>query len=90
MVSAGPVANSSPYRLFLFGRGNTACPRFGFGLGQKPEARLTPREIDAHIQQRIGTPARADKIHDREDPVGLPGYERHRHSRGMVGGGIDA
>ncbi|MGZ5933642.1 MAG: hypothetical protein ACXWLV_02935, partial [Rhizomicrobium sp.] len=44
----------------------------GFGLGQEAEARLAPREINADIQQSIGTPAWAGKFHDRDNTVGLP------------------
>jgi len=51
---------------------------------------LAPPEINAYIQQSIGTPAWAGKFHDRKNTVGLPGSQGHRPSRGMVRGGIDA
>jgi len=46
--------------------------------------------LDAHIQQGIGPSAWACKFHDRGDTVDLASYERHRPSRGMVRGDIDA
>jgi len=88
--TAASVAGDSSNRLLLPGRRYTARPGLGPGLGQESEAGLAPREIDADIQQRIGTSAWAGKFHDRDDTVGLPGYEGHRPSRGVVRGGIDA
>src|SRR6185437_8188071 len=76
--------------LLLFGRRSPAGSCLGFGLGQEAEARLAPREIDAYIQQGIGTPAWAGKFHDRENTVGLPDLQGHRPARGMVRRGIDA
>ena len=80
----------SPHVLFLFGRGDAAQLLLGLGFGQKPEARLAPREVEAYVQKSIGTSAWAGKFHDRNDLVGLPSDERHRPSRDMVRGGIDA
>jgi hypothetical protein len=76
--------------LFLFGRRYAARPGLGPGLWQESEARLAPPVINTYIQQSIGTSAWAGKFHDRNDPVGLPGLQGHRPTRGMVRGGIDA
>ena len=62
----------------------------GLGFGQEAEACLAPREINADIQQGIGTPAWAGKFHDGENTVCLPGYQRHRPAGGMVRRDIDA
>jgi len=51
---------------------------------------LAPREINADIQQSIGTPAWAGKFHDGENAVGLPGTQGHRLARDVVRRGIDA
>ena len=51
---------------------------------------MAPREIDADIQQSIGTSAWAAKFHDGENAVGLPGSQGHRPARGVVRRGIDA
>jgi hypothetical protein len=83
-------AGCSSNRFLFSGRRNPACLFLGSGLGQEAEARLAPREINAYIQQSIGTPAWAGKFHDRDNTVGLPGSQGHRPSRGMVRGGIDA
>jgi hypothetical protein len=87
-----PSPGRSSYRLFLLWRRNAARPVPGLGPGpwQKPEARLAPREVNAHIQQGIGTSAWARKFHDRDDSVGLASHEGHRPSRHMVRGDIDA
>src|SRR6185312_1580062 len=75
-------------RFLLLGRRHPARPGLGFGLWQQPEARLTPREVNAHVEQCIGTSARAGEVHDRDHTVGLSGSERRRPSCGMVWGGI--
>src|SRR5260221_13858168 len=80
----------SPNPLLLLRCRNAARLALGLGLGQEPEARLTPREINADIQQSIGTSARAGKFHDRDDAIGLPGDQGHRQSSGMIWGDIDA
>src|SRR6185369_10146857 len=80
----------SANRFLLLGSRNSARPGLGLGFWQQSEARLAPREVNAHIEQSIGTSARAGKFHDREHTVGLSGLEGHRPSRGMVWGGIDA
>jgi hypothetical protein len=84
------MAGRSSNPLLLFGRRRPAGLCFGFRLGQEAEARLTPREIDAYIQQSIGTSAWAGKFHDRDDTVSLSGSQGDRPSRDMVRGGIDA
>jgi hypothetical protein len=89
-ISRGSEAGCSSNRFLLFGRRNAAGLCLGFGLGQEAEARLAPREINAYIQQSIGTPAWAVKFHDRDNTVGLPRSQGHGPSRDMVRGGIDA
>src|ERR1700761_8821951 len=75
--TAESVAGSSnPF--LLFGHRGPAGLRLGFGLGQEAEARLAPREINAYIQQGIGTPAWAGKFHDRDNAVSLPDLQGHR------------
>ncbi len=88
--TARPVAGTLSHGLFPFGRRDAARPGLGLGLWQEPEACLAPCEVDAHVQQRIGPSARACKFHDRDDAVGLAGYEGHGSSCGVVRGGIDA
>jgi hypothetical protein len=83
-------AGYSANPLLLSGRRSPACLCLGFGLGQEAEARLAPREINAYIQQSIGTPAWTGKFHDRDNTVGLPDSQGHRPARGMVWRGIDA
>jgi len=83
-------ASYSSNSLLLFGHRSPAGLCLGLGLGQEAEARLAPREIDAYIQQGIGTPAWADKFHDRDNAVGLPHSQGHWPARGMVRRGIDA
>src|SRR5580698_11566003 len=80
----------SANRLLFPGRRDAARPGLGLGLGQESEAPLTPRKIDAYIQQSIGTSAWACELHDGDDTVGFPGYQGHRPSRDMVRGGVDA
>jgi hypothetical protein len=87
---AESVAGCSSNRLLLLGRRYAARLGLGLGLGQESEARLAPPEINAYIQQSIGTSAWAGKFHDRGDTVGLPGSQGHRPPRCMVRGGIDA
>jgi hypothetical protein len=76
--------------LLLFGHRNAAGLCLGLGLGKEAEACLAPCEINAHIQQCIGTPTRAGEFHDGEYTVGFPGSQRHRPARDMVRRGIDA
>jgi hypothetical protein len=76
-------------RFLLFGRRSPAGLFLGFGLGQEAETRLAPREINAYVQQSIGTPAWAGKFHDLENAVGFTGSQGHRRSGDMVRGGID-
>jgi hypothetical protein len=83
-------AGYSSNPLLLFGRRSPAGLCLGFGLRQEAEARLTPRKINAYIQQSVGTPAWAGKIHDRDNTVGLAGSQGHRPAGGMVRRGIDA
>ncbi len=83
-------AGYSSNPLLHFGYRNPAGLCLGFGLGEEAEARLAPREINAYIQQGIGTPAWAGKIHDRDNTVGLTDSQGHRPSCGMVRRGIDA
>src|SRR3974390_3349368 len=87
-----PSPGRSSYRLFLFWRRNAArlFPGLGLGPWQEPEAGLAPGEVNAHIQQSIGTSAWACKFHDRDDSVGLARYEGHGHPRYMVWGDINA
>ena len=80
--------SSNPF--LLFGHRSPAGLCLGFGLGQEAEARLAPREINAYVQQSIGTPAWAGKFHARQDTVGLPDLQGHWPARGMVRRGIDA
>jgi len=87
---AGSSTGRSSDLLLLFGHRSPAGLCLGLGLGQEAEARLAPREIDAYIQQRIGTPAWAGKFHDRNNTVGLANSQGHRPARGMVRRGIDA
>ena len=84
------LARRSPNPFLLLGCRNPPGFAFHFGLGQETKAGLAPREIDADIQQRIGTPAGTGKFHDGEHAVGLSGLERHRPARHMVRGGSDA
>ena len=66
--------------------------RLGFepGLGQEPKAGLAPCEINTDVKQSIGTSARARKLQDSSDGIGLAGDERHRLSGDVVWGGIHA
>ncbi len=67
------LAGCSSNPLLLLGRRNTPGSGLHFGLGQETEASPAPPEIDAYIQQRIGTPTWAGKFHDGEHTVGLSG-----------------
>jgi len=89
-LTTASLANCSANRLLLLGRRYAARLALRLGLGQESEARLAPGEINSHIQQSIGTSAWAGKFHDRDDAVGLPGHQRHRPSRDVVRGDIDA
>ncbi len=51
---------------------------------------MAPGEVDADIQQRIGSSARTRKFHDRRDRIGLAGDKRHSLARHMVRRDIDA
>ena len=90
LKSARRDRNGSSNRFLLLRCRNPTRFCLCFGLGQEAEARLAPREIDAHVQQSIGTPAWAGKFHDCEDTVGLSDSQRHRPSCGMVRRGVDA
>jgi hypothetical protein len=83
-------AGYSSNPLLHFGHRSAAGPCLGFGLGQEAKARLAPGEINAYIQQSIGTPAWAGKFHDLDYTVGLPDSQGHRPARGMVRRSIDA
>jgi len=83
-------ARCSSNRFLLLGCRSLACSWLGFGLRQEAEARLAPREINAYVQQGIGTPAGTGKFHDRKNAVGLPGSQGHWPASDMVRGGIDA
>ncbi len=60
------------------------------GLGIQPETGLAPCEVNADVQQSIGTSTRAGKFHDRQDTIGLASDEGHRLSRDMVRRDVDA
>jgi hypothetical protein len=87
---AEAVVGRSANAFRLLGSRNAARPGLGLGLWQESEARLTPREVDVHIEQSVRTSAWAAEFHHPDDTVGLSGSERHRPSRGMVWGGVDA
>jgi hypothetical protein len=59
------------------------------GKLQQPEARLTPRELNAHIEQGIGTSAGTGKLHDRHDTVSLSRSEGHGSASAVMRAGID-
>ena len=59
-------------------------------FGQEAEAGLAPGEVDADIEQRVGSSAGAGEVHHGEDDIGLAGLQRHRPARHMVRRGIDA
>jgi hypothetical protein len=61
----------------------------GLGLWQQSETRLTPRELNAHIEQGIGTPAGAGKLHDRQNTVSLSRSEGHGSASAVMRAGID-
>jgi len=83
-------AGYSSNPLLLFGHRRPAGLCLGFRPGQEAEARLAPREINAYIQQSIGTPTGAGELHDCDNTVGLPDSQGHWPSCGMVRRGIDA
>ena len=67
-----------------------ARPGLGLGLRQQPKARLTPRVVDANVEQSIGSPARAGKFHNSGDAVGLSVLEGHWPPGHVIGRRIDA
>jgi len=76
--------------LLLPGGRNSTRPGFELGFGQEAKSCLAPREINADVQQGVGTSTRAGKFHDRDDAVRLPGHQGHGTSRAVVGCDIDA
>ena len=51
---------------------------------------MAPGEINADVEQSIGTSTRTREFHDCRDRIGLAGDERHWLSGDMVWRGIDA
>lgn len=87
-VEARIVYSADP--LLLAGSRDPARRALGLGLWEQSETRLTPRELDAHIEQGIRPAAGTRKLHDRQYTVRLSRSERHGSASAVMRAGIDA